>query len=252
MSVDLLAHDDVGRSSGPVLLFVHGLTFSRRTWDPVVDRLRDRLRCVAIDLPGHGDSTGSGADLRGVVDRIHATLDAAGVAEPVVIGHSAGALTATGYAATYPSAGVVNVDQTMRVGPFAGFVQQLAPALRGPDFASAFAPFRDSIGVAQLPEPERSRVESTQHIDQQVVLDHWTMPLTASPAQLQGMVDDLLDAIDVPYLWLSGADVPDADRQALLAHVPAAQIETWPGSGHMVHLADPDRFATLVAGFVAS
>ncbi len=71
--------------------------------------------------------------------------------------------------------------QMMLVGPFAGFVQQLAPALRGPDFISAFAPFRESIGVDRLPEPERSRVAATQRLEQSVVLDHWTGPLTTPP-----------------------------------------------------------------------
>jgi pimeloyl-ACP methyl ester carboxylesterase len=71
------------------LVFVHGLTFSRRTWDPVVTQLRDSFRCVAVDLPGHGESGGSGADPRATCERLNRTLDALGVERPVVVGHSA-------------------------------------------------------------------------------------------------------------------------------------------------------------------
>lgn len=169
MAVEPLAHLDTGGDS-PAIVFIHGMTFSKETWDPIVDRLRDRFRCLVVDLPGHGGSTGSGADPLAVVARIHATVVDTAVARPVVVGHSAGALYATGYAATHPTAGVINVDQSLRVGPFAGFIQHLSPALRGPDFATAFEPFTASIGVARLPEPERGRVLTTQHVTQRLVL----------------------------------------------------------------------------------
>jgi pimeloyl-ACP methyl ester carboxylesterase len=205
-----------------------------------------------VDLPGHGESTGSGADPQVVVERIHATVVDRGVVNPVVVGHSAGALHATGYGVAHVSAGVVNVDQSLRVGPFAGFVQTLAPALRGQDFGATFEPFAVSIGVGRLPEPERERVRTTQRIDQQLVLDYWFKPLTESPIVLQGEIDALLDRVTVPYLWLAGGPVETADRDHLLAHVAQAQIETWSDLGHMAHLAEPDRFAARLSNFITS
>ncbi|GAB3852665.1 alpha/beta fold hydrolase [Nocardioides maradonensis] len=247
---DLLAYDDTG--SGPPLVLVHGLTFSRRTWDPAVERLRDRFRCVAVDLPGHGDSTGSGADPLQVVERLHATLEEIGVARPVVVGHSAGAMVALGYAANHPVSGVVDVDQPFVVGPFAGFVQQLADALRGPDFGAAFAPFEDSIGVDRLPEPERSRVAGTRRVEQALVLDHWHTPLTTSPPQMQTLVDGLLDAVTAPFLYVAAEDPPAPVRDHLASHVADLEVVVLPpGGGHLAHLAHPDRFAAALAGFAA-
>lgn len=128
-------------------------------------------------------------------------------------------------------------------------MQRLAPALRGPDFATAFAPFAASIGVRTLAEPERDRVLTTQRIDQQMVLDHWCKPLTESPTDLQAEIDALLDRVTVPYLWLAGAPVDTAARDHLLAHVAQAHIEIWSNLGHMAHLAEPDRFADRVSQF---
>ena len=51
-----LAYDRQG--SGPDLVFVHGLTFDRTSWQPITGRLAGEYRCTAIDLPGHGDSDG--------------------------------------------------------------------------------------------------------------------------------------------------------------------------------------------------
>ncbi len=248
MAVEPLAHLDTGGDL-PAVVFLHGMTFSKETWDPIVDRLRDRFRCLTLDLPGHGRSSGSAADPQAVVERIHATVIDTAVVRPVVVGHSAGALHATAYAAAHDSAGVVNLDQSLRVAPFAGFIQHLAPALGGPDFDTAFEPFAASIGVERLPEPERGRVLATQRIDQQLVLDHWSKPLTASPADLQTEIDALLDRLTVPYLWLAAGPVDVADRDHLMAHVAQAQIETWSSMGHMAHLAEPDRFAARLTQF---
>ncbi len=248
MAVEPLARVDTGGDL-PTLVFIHGMTFSKETWDPIVERLRDRFRCLAVDLPGHGGSTGSGADPQTVVARIHATVVACGVLRPVVIGHSAGALHATGYAAAHDTAAVVNVDQSLRVAPFAVFLQRLAPALRGPDFDTAFQPFAASIGVGRLPEPERARVLTTQHIDQQLVLDYWTRPLSESPTDLQTEIDGLLSNVTVPYLWLAGGPVDPADRDNLTKQLPQAQVETWSDLGHMAHLAEPDAFADRVSRF---
>lgn len=249
MAVEPLAHLDTGGDL-PAIVFIHGMTFSKETWDPIVTHLRDRFRCLAVDLPGHGESSGSGADPLAVVARIHATVVANTVDRPVVVGHSAGALHTTGYAAAHATAGALNVDQPLRIGPFAGFVQQLAPTLRGPDFDSAFAPFVASIGVGRLSEPERERVLTTQRIDQELVLDHWDKVLTESPARLQAEIDALLDRVTVRYLWLAAGPIDAADRDHLLAHVPQAHTETWSNLGHMAHLAEPDRFADRVSQFV--
>lgn len=249
MAVEFLARLDTGGDL-PALVFIHGMTFSKETWEPIVHRLMARFRCLVVDLPGHGESGGSGADLQDVCARIHATVVASLVVRPVVVGHSAGALHATLYAAVHETAGVVNVDQPLRVEPFAAFVQQLAPALRGHDFVAAFEPFVDSIGVATLPEGERARALGTQRIDQQLVLDHWHKLLNESPADLQAEIDTFLDRVTVPYLWLAGAPVDATARDHLVAHIPQACVEAWSNRGHMAHLAEPDRFADRLSRFV--
>jgi len=250
MAVSTLAVDD--RGNGPAIVLLHGLTFSRRTWTPISDALLPRHRVITVDLPGHGESDGSAADPRAVVDRLHATLETLRVHRPVVVGHSAGALMATGYASSYPTSGVVNVDQPLIVAPFAALVQQFAAALRGPDFQAAFAPFERSIGVDRLPEPERTRVARTRDIRQDVVLDHWQLPLMTQPDALQATVDAMLDTISVPYLYVGGEELPPPVGEHLQVHLQRLQIEIWPGLGHVVHLAEPKRFASLVTDFAAA
>ena len=42
------------RGAGPAILFLHGAPDSAELWDKVIERLEDRYRCFAPDLPGFG------------------------------------------------------------------------------------------------------------------------------------------------------------------------------------------------------
>jgi pimeloyl-[acyl-carrier protein] methyl ester esterase len=44
------------RGSGPTLVLVHGWGLNLRVWDGLAAALQDRVRIVALDLPGHGRS----------------------------------------------------------------------------------------------------------------------------------------------------------------------------------------------------
>ena len=48
---------DIDGSGTPVVL-VHGLTFDRRTWRPIIERLDGSVMTIAIDMPAHGDIGG--------------------------------------------------------------------------------------------------------------------------------------------------------------------------------------------------
>ncbi|MFL5761986.1 MAG: alpha/beta fold hydrolase [Thermomicrobiales bacterium] len=243
-----LAFDD--RRESPAVVFIHGVTFSRRTWDPIVDRLADRCRCVAVDLPGHGDSAGLPQSMEELAHRIHGLITELGIEKPVVVGHSYGGALASMYAATFPVAGVVNVDQPLDMRPFLGMLHQVAPGLRGPGFAAAFEPIRQSIGVELLPEPLRSATLATQSVRQDLVLAYWEEALRRSPEDLQAEVDVRVHRIAAPYLAVFGHRLADHERATIRALIPHLDLEEWPDRGHMVHLMELERFADRLAAFV--
>ncbi len=242
-----LVYDRQG--SGPDLVFVHGLTFDRTNWQPIIDRLAGEYRCTAIDLPGHGDSDGPPRLLEDIAGALHRLLGELGIERPVVVGHSMGAALTGIYAATYPVAGVVDVDQPLFVRPFAELVHSLAAALRGGDFDAAFEPFRQSIGVDRLPEPERSHITARQRIRQDLILGYWDELLRSTPDQLQARTDTTLAAIKAPLLAIFGHALDTQTKQHLRRLLPSAEVEEWPGHGHLVHLEEPDRFARRLATF---
>jgi len=233
----------------PIVL-LPGLTFERRTWEPIVERLGDEVCSIAVDLPAHGDSAGAPCDLADVAARVHELVESLGIEDPVVVGHSMSGAVAMIYAASYPARGAVSVDAPVNVAPFAELVQRLEPALRGPGFAQAFEPFQQSMGIERIPEPLRSDVLAAQQVRPDVVLGYWEQLLSSRPERLQAWVEQIAAAIRVPVLALFGHRLPGDERDHLRRLVPGAQLEEWPGSGHFLHLAEADRFAARLRAFV--
>jgi pimeloyl-ACP methyl ester carboxylesterase len=123
-----LAGDSYGSDDErPPLLLLHGFTYDRRQWGPVLDELRlidEGRRVLAVDLPGHGDSPPSDSySADEVVGAIHQAVVAAQIGDPIVVGHSLGGAVATTYAGRYPVRGVVNVDQPLLIGDFGKFLR---------------------------------------------------------------------------------------------------------------------------------
>lgn len=250
-----LAVDDWGRSDDRApLVLLHGLTFNRAIWRPIVARLQridPGRRVLSIDLPGHGDSPAQRSyDLDDAPAQLHQVIEGAGLTAPVLVGHSAGGIAATIYAARYPASGVISVDQPLQVGEFAGLVKSLAGRLRGPEFPAVWQMFYDSFHTDLLPPEARELVRSTSHADQQVVLGYWQQIIDRPAAELTALVQDtvaVLRAAGTSCRYIAGHEPPPGYRQWLVEQLPAATIEVWPGSGHFPHLARPDEFAEQLA-----
>jgi len=242
-----LAYDIEG--SGTPVVFLHGLTFGRRTWGPVIERFGGSVMSVAIDLPAHGASRGEPMWLEPLTERIHKLLTSLGVEHPIVVGHSMAAAIAAIYGSTYPTRGVVMVDQATEVLPFAQMIQRVAPALRGPDFGRVWANIEDSLGLDHIPEPTRTLVLDSHKVRQDVVLGYWEQILMTEPTELQHWIDEKSATIRNPCLAVFGRTATHGERERL-ARMPDAQIEEWAGDGHFVHLVDAERFATRLHAFV--
>lgn len=242
-----LAYDIEG--TGTPVVFLHGLTFDRRTWRPIIDKLDGSVTSIAIDLPAHGDTGGEPTPLEDITEQIQRLLKTLGIERPVVVGHSMAAAVAGLYASAYPARGIVLVDQATEVLPFAQMLHQVAPMLRGPAFDQAWHNIENSLGLDRIPEPTRALVLDTHKVKQDVVLGYWDQVLNTEPAELQAWIDDKAALIKIPCLAVFGRPATDGERERL-GRLPDAQIEEWTGDGHFVHLIDPERFATRLQAFI--
>jgi len=251
-----LAYETLG--TGPIAIVIHGLTESRESYRPILAELGENYTVLAVDLRGHGLSKSEDPyDLVTLAIDVHDTLDSAGLAnsaiEPLVIGHSMGAVVASGYAALFPSRAVINIDQPLRLAAFKEGLGQLEPLLRG-DQAS----FEMAIGMifssmsGPLSPAGVARLNAIRRADQSVVLGMWGTVFESSIEELDATVDALVSGITVPYLSLHGTEADDAYTKWIRSHIPSATIESWPDHGHYPHLVDSPRFLDRVRSFDSS
>jgi pimeloyl-ACP methyl ester carboxylesterase len=245
-----LAGDGEGvNDERPPLLLLHGLSFDRTMWAPartVLRRIDPGRRMLALDLPGHGASTGHGAVSEAVATAVHQAVRAAGLAAPIVVGDFYSAILATFYAAEYPSSGVVNVDQRLLTTPFVRLLQSHRDELYGHGFASEWAMLTASMHPEQLPPDAHRLVGATSRPEQELLLAYWREVLEHPAAELAARLDAalaVLRARNVPYLVVSGHQPEARYRQWLAEMLPQATVTEWANSGHFPHLAHPERFA---------
>ncbi len=243
-----IAYDVAG--DGPAIVFVHGLTSSRQAWDPVTPLLVQDFTCVRVDLRGHGDSsTGPEYSMLTLVSDVRAVIDDLELDKPALVGNSLGANVAAVYAAAHDARGVVCVDSSLRFGDFAELLQARAEELQGDRTMEAVLEIDRELQL----EPYAGIADLERRVlafPREVVLGIWEAALTTPPDELTAIAEAVFPRITAPLLSLHGSPPPTDYERWLTGVVPSARVEVWEGTGHLLHLVDPDRFATRVRSFV--
>lgn len=127
-------------SAEPLVLAVHGITSSSRSWLAVARQLEGTCSLVAPDLRGRGRSNGLPAPygVEAYVRDLLAVLDAYGIGNGLVVGHSLGAYIVARLAADHPDrvTGAVLVDGGLTIPGIEGVdPQDFVDAFLGPALA---------------------------------------------------------------------------------------------------------------------
>lgn len=244
-----IAYDVAGH--GPLVVFVHGLTSLRQTWDPVTRLLAEEFTCVRLDLRGHGASARTAEySMLSLVGDVRALVEEVALGEPAIVGHSLGASIAAVYAAAHGARAVVCVEGSLRFGEFAGHVHAHAEDLRSQRTMQAVL----SIDRALKLEPYTG-VENLERrvlaFPREVVLGIWDTMLRTPPEQLTAIAEAILPRIAAPLLSLHGSPPPLDYAAWLTGLARGARVEIWDGTGHMLHLVDPERFAARMRPLLA-
>jgi pimeloyl-ACP methyl ester carboxylesterase len=127
--VDGLRLHYVVEGRGPAVVLLHGLGGFAQSWRHTIDALASRATVFALDLPGFGRSAKPRTIYRlGYFARaLHGFLDAMGVGQASLVGHSLGGSVAVTYALTHP----VRVERVALVaGLVPGFTFRMSWAYR--------------------------------------------------------------------------------------------------------------------------
>src|SRR4051794_24099737 len=256
---------DIGE--GPVLLFVHGLSGCWQNWLENLPQLSRAHRCLALDLPGFGDSAMPSwtIDMPAYGRLLHDFCEKLGVDRvAAVIGNSMGGFVSTEAAVAQPerferlvlvsAAGISNARARNEPAAVAARLSQYTGPLlaRFTDAAivrprGRYVAFR---GVARF--PDRLRPE---------LLWEQLEPGTRSPGfgdALKALVGydtrDSLSEIEVPTLIVWGFNDRIVPVQSALSYhrrIRGSQLEIFERTGHVPMLERPARFNRVVEEFLA-
>lgn len=239
------------------VLFLHGLGGTRLAWEPQLEGLADRFRCIAWDLPGYGDSAPlPELTFPAIVDALVRLLDTLGIERTDVVGLSFGGQQALHLALTHPDrvGRLVLADTSHRFGadgtdPEAWMRLRLDPLDAGVTPADMAAPVLDSITAPGWGGRERDRLI---HAFAQISSDGLRAAVRCLPSH---DVTERLGEITAPALVIVGEldeETPPSYAETIAAGIPGAHLEVIPGAGHLTPSETPRAFNHLVAEFLAS
>lgn len=254
---------------GPLLVLLHGIAGTSATWDDILPWLADRHTVIAPDLLGHGESEKPMGDysLGAYANSVRDLLDALGLGNGTVVGHSLGGGIAMQFAYQFP-------DRCDRLGLVSsgGLGREVHLLLRAAALpgAEAVLPWLSAAGKhgvgkvvhalgrlglrasADLGEAWRSFVSLAEPEARRAFL-HTVRGIIDLGGQRVTAHDRLYLAEGLPALIVWGEKdplIPVSHARAAHERIPGSRLEIFPDAGHFPHLDDPLRFAEVLLDFV--
>jgi 3-oxoadipate enol-lactonase/3-oxoadipate enol-lactonase/4-carboxymuconolactone decarboxylase len=236
---------DLGQ--GHLLLFLHAAGGTANLWRRQIDHFGAAHSAMALDLPGHGRSSGveglaSIADYAACVATFAERL---GLRPFVAVGRSMGSAIALALALHHPARvrGLVLACAAARFEFPAERLDTLRDVVRGrlpQQFTTET--FSPTTGFGVMKEVWTEQVQTDPRV-------RYTDLLACAAFDAR----DRLGEIRVPALVVAGADdhvTPVAASEELAAKIPRARLVVIPDAGHQAPLEQPEAFNRAVAEFL--
>jgi len=245
-----------GPAGGAPILLLHGFGGSRHWWDRVVPRLTDRFRVLRVDLLGHGETGGSGADAPEQTRVVAAELERLDVSGVTAVGHSFGADVAAELGERCERVDRLVLvcqapdysDATLPRGRAVMMLPVLAPALKG------IAPALITVGSRFAPAGGRGLARQAARDVRALDVRMFRVVLRDRPARMADRpLDEQVRAAGKPALVvLGGRDHFYGTRSAGRYEAAGARVEILDRSGHSPNVERPGELARLVAEFTTA
>ena len=268
MQLDVLGQSTFCHTGGhplepgrPTLVLVHGVLNAHKVWLAQAEALAAQgWNVLAPDLPGHLGSRGSPpASVEAAADFLLGLLDAAGVEQAVLAGHSFGSLAALEAAARAPARVLhlvlIGTACPMKVSP-----ALLAAALAAPqeaiDKVAGYSHSREAVQAALLARPQApTPIDLTRTLMQQVLASNPQVPLLHVGLQACDQYrggEAAMSKVQCPTLFLLGRhDVMTPPEAVASLKACARRGQTVViDSGHALMGDNPDGLMAALRAFL--
>ncbi len=234
-------------ASKPKILFVHGGGGNAGIWQKVMSGLEDEYQCLAIDLPGHGQSQGTGmtsiSAYRGFLKDF---LDVLGEREIILGGHSMGGGIALDFSLRYPEIlkAILLIGTGGRLRVLPQVLERLRRMAEG-EIPPRFEPwgFAEGASAEVIAEAEREWAKTNSKVRYKDMLACDQFDLLSR-----------LEQIRLPTFIVCGREdllTPVKYSEFLQRKVAGSKMEIIEGAGHMVMLENPGELSKTILRFLA-
>jgi non-heme chloroperoxidase len=251
--------DETGNPNGKAVLFIHGFSQSRMSWDKQLHApgLQD-LRLLAMDLRGHGDSDrpeGAYGDSQLWADDVRAVIEQCNVDQPVLVGWSYGGFVIGDYLGVNGASAIAGIDL---VG--AGSVIGQGPdGLIGTEFASMFGGYiSDNVGES-IPALSRFlRLCVHEEPTPQDMAFMLGMNVIVSPQVRLGLFSRSVDYADTYRAFIKPTRITHGVEDQIVTFamgqrnfelLPHAHMSAYENCGHCPFWEQPERYNTELGAF---
>ena len=248
---------DSGKGEKCVVL-LHGYLESMYVWDDFAPLLKDKVRVITVDIPGHGVSVVNGEvhTMEWIADVLRDMLDALEIERVTMVGHSMGGYISLAFCEKYPERldGVVLLSSTPNPDT------DLKRENRRREIALIKSGKKGTLAhtAAEAGFAEQNRRRLKSYIDDLEECVHITED-EGIIALLGGMMERknqnaMLKECGVPQLFIMGrcdGYIPVEAAEQFIALNPQAEVVWLENSGHMGFIEQPQECANALLDFVA-
>lgn len=245
---------EAGAVDAPALVLLHGIGSGAASWLPLAQCLKDRVRIIAWDNPGYGESTPlaeAAPRAEAYMGRLRDLLDTLGVRRCMLLGHSLGAMAALALAYAEP----LRVARLVLLSPARGYG---ARPCEGEAVRSRRLAGLASEGIAGLATHRAPAMLGSSPSTEALAWVRWNMARLNPHGYRQALEllcgDDLLrlNRPPLPINVLCGSEdgitPPSACRD--VANALEASFQLIPGAGHASPIECPEALAGLLARLI--
>jgi 2-succinyl-6-hydroxy-2,4-cyclohexadiene-1-carboxylate synthase len=255
----------VSSGDGPPLLLLHGFTGSLSTWDYFRSQLDSSFRVIAVDLPGHGQSSIPADPARYSLDRLSTdlakVLDDFEIERAAVFGYSMGGRAALRFALNEPARLSALILESTTPGIDEGEREKRAAAdglladMIERDGVPAFVAKWERLPLwntqTRMPDAGRRALHDQRLANSPLGLAN---SLRGAGSASDPAVTGRLGEIQAPTLILTGElDSKYVEIGRILeSAIPNAGMQIIGGAGHAIHLEQPDAVIDAIRGFLSA